>query len=192
MTRTAITRVVPGLVPGIQRSTNAGASDAPDPGYKARDDRAGQTGVKGFSLLGIALCSAALLAGAMLHPHAASADGALAVGLPSDVAKQGLAMGYALNYANSEAAQEVALKRCREFRDAPQATRDQCKIVEKFSKRCVAIALDQDSGTTGLGWSVARSQEAAEGGAMEKCAETAGRKRQEFCRVTLTSCDGRR
>ncbi len=133
-----------------------------------------------------------LLACAALRPGTGRADGALAVGLPSDVAKQGLAMGYALNYATSEAAQEAALKRCREFRDAPQGTRDLCKIVEKFSKRCVAVALDQDSGTTGLGWSVAKGQEAAEGGAMEKCAETAGRKRQEFCRVTLTTCDGRR
>jgi hypothetical protein len=56
----------------------------------------------------------------------------------------------------------------------------------------VAVALDQDFGTTGLGWSVAKSQEAAEGAAMEKCAETAGQKRQAFCRVTLTTCDGKR
>ena len=151
----------------------------------------GQTGKKGHFLTRIGAFSA-LVVGALVGANDSRADGALAVGIPPDVAKQGLAMGYALNYATSEAAQEVALKRCREFRDAPQATRDQCKIVEKFSKRCVAVALDQDSGTTGLGWSVARSQEAAEGGAMEKCAETSGRKRQEFCRVTLTSCDGRR
>ena len=66
------------------------------------------------------IIAAALLAGAALLPDTGAADGALAVGLPSDVAKQGLAMGYALNYATSEAAQEAALKRCREFRDAPQ------------------------------------------------------------------------
>ena len=138
------------------------------------------------------IIAAALLAGAALLPDTGAADGALAVGLPSDVAKQGLAMGYALNYATSEAAQEAALKRCREFRDAPQATRDLCKIVEKFSRRCVAVALDPVFGTSGLGWSVAKSQEAAEEAAMEKCAEAAERKRREFCRVTLTTCDGRR
>jgi hypothetical protein len=101
-------------------------------------------------------------------------------------------MGYGLNYATSEEAQEKALKRCREFQDAPQATRDLCKIVEKFSKRCVAVALDPQFGTTGLGWSVSKNQEVAEDLAMEKCAETAGRKRREFCRVTYTACDGKK
>ncbi len=136
--------------------------------------------------------AAALICCAGLLPGRSSADGALAVGLPADVAKQGLAMGYALNYATSEKAQELALKRCREFQDAPQATRDLCKIVEKFSKRCLAVALDPQFGTTGIGWSVSKNQEVAEDLAMEKCGETAGRKRREFCRVTLTSCDGRK
>ena len=97
-----------------------------------------------------------------------NADAALAVGLPADVAKQGIAMGYALNYASKEEAQAEALKRCREFRDAPQATRDICKIVENFRDRCMAIALDPEIGTTGLGWSVAKKQEMAEEIAMEQ------------------------
>jgi hypothetical protein len=136
--------------------------------------------------------AAGLICCAALLPDTGSADGALAVGLPGDVAKQGLAMGYALNFATSEEAQEKALKRCREFRDAPEATRDLCKIVEKFSKRCLAVALDPQFGTTGIGWSVSKNQEVAEELAMEKCVDTAGRKRREFCRVTLTACDGKK
>lgn len=129
------------------------------------------------------------LAGAVLRPDMGHADAALAVGLPADVAKQGIAMGYALNHATKEAAQAEALKRCREFRDAPQSTRDICKIVENFRDRCVAIALDPDVGTTGLGWAVAKKQEIAEEIAMEKCVDTAGKKRRDFCRVTFTRCD---
>jgi hypothetical protein len=141
---------------------------------------------------GTAAAAALLLCCAALLPGRGSAEGALAVGLPPDVAKQGLALGYALNFDTTEKAQETALKRCREFPDAPPATRDLCKIVEKFSKRCLAIALDPQSGTTGVGWSTSRNQEVAEELAMEKCIDTAGRKRREFCRVTLTTCDGKK
>lgn len=130
-----------------------------------------------------------VLAATVLRPDTGNADAALAVGLPADVAKQGIAMGYALNYANKEEAQAEALKRCRAFRDAPQATRDICKIVENFRDRCMAIALDPDTGTTGLGWSVSKKQEQAEEVAMERCADTAGKKRRDFCRITFTRCD---
>jgi len=130
-----------------------------------------------------------VVAGTALRPDAGNADAALAVGLPADVAKQGVAMGYALNYDSKEAAQAEALKRCRAFRDAPQATRDICKIVENFRDRCMAIALDPDAGTTGLGWSVSKKQELAEELAMERCADTAGKKRRDFCRITFTRCD---
>ena len=126
---------------------------------------------------------------AALSPDGGRADSALAVGQPGDVAKQGLAMGYAVNYPNKEAAQAEALKRCREFRDAPQSTRDMCKIVESFRDRCLAIALDPDSGTKGLGWSVAKTQVAAEERAMEACIEAAEKKRRDFCRITYTRCD---
>jgi hypothetical protein len=126
---------------------------------------------------------------ATLRPSPADADAALAVGLPGDVAKQGVAIGYALNYDTREAAQAEALKRCRNFQDAPQATRDLCKVVENFRDRCIAIALDPEVGTTGLGWSVSKKQELAEEVAMDRCTETAGKKRREFCRITYTKCD---
>ena len=148
----------------------------------------GRASPKSRSLAGVIL-ALAVLTFTVLQPDRGNADAALAVGLPPDVAKQGIAMGYALNYASREAAQAEALKRCREFRDAPQATRDLCKIVENFRDRCVAIALDPEAGTTGLGWAVAKTQPLAEEIAVEKCADSAGKKRRDFCRITFTRCD---
>jgi hypothetical protein len=139
----------------------------------------------------LALAATVLCAGALHSVGGARADAALAVGLPSDVAKQGLAMGWAFNYASKETAQAEALKRCRGFRDAPQSTRDLCKIVESFRDSCMAVALDPDYGTTGLGWGVHNNQEWAEDAAMEKCMETSDQKRRSFCRVTVTRCDRR-
>jgi len=131
------------------------------------------------------------LAGAALHADRAGADGALAVGLPADVAKQGLAVGWAINHATSKAAQAEALRRCRELKEPPQATRDLCRIVETFDDRCVAVAVDPDAGTAGVGWAVADSQRAAEQAAMEDCMEISGQKRRNDCRITLARCDGR-
>jgi hypothetical protein len=138
-----------------------------------------------------ALAAAVLLAAVLVHPDAGRADAALAVGRPPDVAKQGLAVGYALNFPSKESAQAEALKRCREFRDAPDSTRSLCRIVENFRNRCIAIALDPDAGTTGVGWAVDRDQVVAEEIAMERCIDTAGKRRRAFCRVTYTRCDGR-
>jgi hypothetical protein len=141
--------------------------------------------------LALAGALALAAAGAPQGTSRAHADAALAVGLPADVSRNGLAMGWTFNYANKEAAQAEALKRCRGFRDAPQATRDLCKIVESFRDSCMAIALDPDYGTTGIGWNVQKNQEWAEDAAMDKCMETSQQKRRSFCRVTVTRCDGR-
>jgi hypothetical protein len=78
----------------------------------------------------LALTGALLLAGNLQGKDPAQADAALAVGQPADVAKQGLAVGWAVNHASKEAAEKEALARCREFREAPQATREACRVVE--------------------------------------------------------------
>jgi hypothetical protein len=132
-----------------------------------------------------------LVAGAFSRTDEASAEAALAVGLPPDVAKQGIAMGWALNYSTKEAAQAEALKRCRGYRDAPDATRDLCKIVETFTRTCLSVAWDPENGTTGLGWAVHKSQKEAEDLAMDACMESSDKKRREFCRVSVTRCDGK-
>jgi len=137
------------------------------------------------------LAGALLLTGAAPQADRVRAEAALAVGLPADVAKQGLAIGWAINHPTQKAAQAEALRRCRELKEPPQATRDLCRIVESFDDRCVAVAVDSDAGTTGVGWAVADSQGAAEGAAMDDCMESAGQKRRNSCRITLARCDGR-
>lgn len=137
------------------------------------------------------LLAAVLFAGAASHADFARAEAALAVGLPADVGRQGLAVGWAVNHTTREAARAEALRRCREAREPPQATRDLCRVVESFGDRCVAVALDPDAGTTGVGWAVARTQDAAEAAAMEDCRQSAHEKRRAACRIALARCDGR-
>jgi hypothetical protein len=138
----------------------------------------------------------ALLAGTMLLAYAvgsaggADAEAALAVGLPADVTKQGVAVGWAINHATGKAAQAEALRRCREAREPPQATRELCRIVESFKDACVAVALDPDAGTGGIGWAVEKAEGTAEAAAMEDCRHSAGEQRRAACRIALARCDG--
>jgi hypothetical protein len=135
--------------------------------------------------------AAALLLVAALRASPARADAALAVGEPADVAKHGLAVGWAVDYPNKAAAEAEALARCRTFGDAPQATRDRCRIVESVRDTCLAVALDPERGTTGIGWGVHKNREWAEDAAMDGCAEASAPNRREACRVAVIRCDGR-
>jgi hypothetical protein len=139
----------------------------------------------------LALVGALLLAGALQGADWARADAALAVSQIGDVAKKGVAIGWAVDYASKEAARAEALARCRAFPDAQQATRDACRIIETFSDRCLAVALDPAAGTTGVGWGVHKNRDWAEEEAMERCAESSASKRRASCRVALVRCDGR-
>jgi hypothetical protein len=139
----------------------------------------------------LALIGALMLAGALGGADRVRAEAALAVGRPADVARQGLAIGWAVDYASIEAAEKEALARCRSFRDAPQATRDQCRVVEVFGNMCLAVALDPEPGTTGVGWGVHKNRDWAEDAALERCAEASAPKRRESCRIALVRCDGR-
>ena len=139
----------------------------------------------------LALTGALLIAGAVQGADGARADAALAVSQIGDVAKQGVAIGWAVDYGSKEAAQTEALARCRAFPDAPQATREACRIVETFGDRCLAVALDPAAGTAGVGWGVHKNRDWAEEEAMERCAEASTPKRREACRVALIRCDGR-
>src|SRR5262245_38767856 len=139
----------------------------------------------------LALTGGLLLAGALQGMDRAGADAALAVSQIGDVAKQGVAIGWAMDYGSKQAAQTEALVRCRAFPEAPQATRETCRIVETFSDRCLAVALDPAAGTTGVGWAVQQSRDRAEEEAMERCTEASAPKRRDSCRLALIRCDGR-
>ncbi len=129
-----------------------------------------------------------LLALTMAAP--ARSEGALALGLPKDVVKQGVAAGYAVNHPNPVSAQEQALKECRTFVMEPQATTKLCKIVSTFRDQCLSIAMDPQAGTPGFGWAIANTKDLAEKDALSRCAATAGRDRDKFCKIDVTKCDG--
>jgi hypothetical protein len=131
------------------------------------------------------------LLAAVAWPRVAAAEGALAIGLPKDVAKEGIAIGWVINSDSPDTARERALRGCLDFRDAPATTRALCRVIKIFRGECVAIALDPEAGTPGVGWSVAMSMQAAETDALAACASTAGAERRQHCKVTVLRCDGK-
>ena len=52
------------------------------------------------------------LLASLAWPHAGAAEGALAIGLPGDVAKDGVAIGWVINSDSERTAQERALRVC--------------------------------------------------------------------------------
>jgi len=96
---------------------------------------------------------------ALLHAPAQSA-GALAVGSTSNVTKDGIAFGTAVNYLSSAAARDAALQKCLQYQRAPRAAA-RCRIVGTFRRECYAIAMDPQPGTPGAGWAIAIDKETA-------------------------------
>ena len=133
------------------------------------------------------LLAAAILVAA-LHPALARADGALAIGLPADVAGDGVAFGWAVRLPRSEA-ERVALEQCRGVPGVSEETRALCRVVRSFADSCVAVALDPEDGTPGFGWAVAPSKSDAETQAMGDCRRSAGETRQSFCAISVSDCD---
>jgi uncharacterized protein DUF4189 len=132
-----------------------------------------------------------LLVLALVYPAAAGAHGAVAIGLPPDVAKAGIALGISWDYPTSAEAEAGALRRCRDFKDAPESTRALCKIYRTYSRQCVAVALDPKDGTPGWGWATAETLPDAENRAMAMCKDTAGADRVGYCELTVKRCDTR-
>ena len=75
-------------------------------------------------LRSLAICLAVLAA--VAWPRDGAAEGALAVGLPGDVAKEGVAFGWVINSDSEGTAHERALRGCLDFKDAPATTRVLC------------------------------------------------------------------
>ena len=137
-----------------------------------------------------ALIAAALLAGTIMHPAPAAADGALAVGLPADVAQEGFAYGFALDEPGEKAGAS-ALRDCK----TPTAGIDPraqavCRVAQTFKNQCFAVAMDPKDGTPGVGWAIADDKDSAFRAALAKCVETAGDDRRDACEVNHSGCDG--
>jgi len=138
-----------------------------------------------------AVLVAALLGFAMLQPHRAAAEGALAVGVPKDVAKDGFAYAYSTGKADMATARTDALETCRkpDSSKSPQG-RKLCKVVGTFTNECVAVAIDPKAGTPGVGWAIGGTLQLAEAQAMTRCKATAGAGRRESCKIDNSRCDG--
>lgn len=107
------------------------------------------------------------------------AAGAVAVGQPEDIAKDGVAIFIFANANSLEYAKQEALAGCKALR----TTRALCKIVATFRNQCAAQALDPQKGTPGFGWAVAASSREAIQQALSKCRDTAGPTRKDACTV---------
>src|ERR1700743_146381 len=128
---------------------------------------------------------------ALLQPQPAAADGALAVGVPADVAKNGFAYAYSTGKADVIAARREALETCK----APgsgksQQGRDLCSVVGSFTGECVAVAMDPGAGTPGVGWAIGGTLKIAESMAIQRCKSTAGPGRADYCKIDNSKCDG--
>ena len=112
----------------------------------------------------------------------------LAVGTTSNVVKDGVAFGTAINYQTEAEARTAALENCKKFKGAPLAAA-RCQLVGAFKSECYGIAMDPKAGTPGAGWAIAATKTMAEQRAIDNCKETAGSDRREFCEVAEAKCD---
>ena len=124
-------------------------------------------------------------------PSGAAADGALAVGVPADVAKSGFDYGFTNNRSSADDAKTTALELCRK----PGPTKSKvamplCAVVGSYRDQCVAVAMDPQAGTPGVGWAIAADKRSAEAQALAKCEATAGPGRRAACKVDSSGCDG--
>jgi hypothetical protein len=127
-----------------------------------------------------------LAACAALFPAIASAHGALAVGLPTSVESEGFAYGVAWDYDEQSAASDRALADCRE---EDVLAKNHCRVLKVFTRECVAVVMDPDPGTPGVGWAFGATKDAAIADATRMCHETAGVLRRDYCIVSHAQCD---
>ena len=120
------------------------------------------------------------------------AAGAVAVGQPADIAKDGVASYIMVNAANSDSAKEKAMEGCKSLPSASGTSKSLSKIAATFENQCVAEALHPASGTPGFGWAMAGDSNTAKEQALSNCRDTAGPTRQNACVVNSESlwCDG--
>lgn len=117
------------------------------------------------------------------------AAGALAIGEPGDVAKEGLALSIARDYATEAEAAAAALDACQKSEGMPASTTALCKVVRTFKYECVVTAYDTEPSTPGWGYGVGVTRFTAEDEAMQNCRMRAGVERAKFCKPNKPVCD---
>ena len=139
------------------------------------------------------LCGPALLPSviiAVATAPAALAEGAVALGRPASIVRDGVAFGWSIGHATPDEAERRALDECHRNPDAPGHTRRLCIVIQNFRNQCVAGALDPDAGTPGFGWAVADTAAVAAERALAMCRNSSPVNRKDFCRIASTGCDG--
>ena len=124
------------------------------------------------------------------RPGLAGAEGAMAVGIARGGIAKGYATGFAINQPSVKAARSNAVEQCRRMKNSNADARSGCEVVVTFHNKCVASAVDPQTGTPGAGWGIGGSQQSADSQALARCRAKAGTERAEFCEVTDRDCDG--
>jgi hypothetical protein len=137
-----------------------------------------------------ALAIAAAVTLAATWPGLAGAEGAMAVGIARGGIAKGYATGFAVNQPTVKAARSNAVEQCRRTKSSNADAKSGCEVVVTFRNKCVASAVDPQSGTPGAGWGIGGSQQSADSQALARCRVKAGTERAEFCEVTDRDCDG--
>jgi uncharacterized protein DUF4189 len=131
-----------------------------------------------------------VMGAAVFWPGLAGAEGAMAVGIARGGVAKGYATGFAVNQPTVKAARTKAVEQCRRTKSSNADARAGCEVVVTFHNKCVASAVDPQSGTPGAGWGIGESQKAADSQALARCRAKAGSDRAEFCEITDRDCDG--
>jgi hypothetical protein len=119
---------------------------------------------------------------------AARAEGALAIGQTTSIAKDGVSFGSARRDTLDEA-KAAAIENCKKH--GSDKSKARCKVVATFRNKCVAASLDPKAGTPGFGWALAASLDEAVDQALIQCNATAGPGREDKCeRDDNPICDG--
>lgn len=135
----------------------------------------------------IVFSSLLLMSLGILRPSSAAAEGALALGITGDIAKDGYSIGINVNSKTAQDARDSALNWCKTH--GAKQTEDKCQIVTTFRNQCAAEAQDPKPGTPGAGWALAPDKDTAEKMAMTTCLATAGKTRLDQCKVVSSICD---
>ena len=137
------------------------------------------------------ILGAMALAAILAQVDHCAAAGAVAVGVPSDVAKQGVSVGTVANYKTMDEAKSQAVENCKLTGSA--ISKALCKVVVTFQNKCVATTMDPRAGTPGYGWAIADTSQAAGKKAMANCRDSDGPALKQGCQLAGTHpilCDG--
>jgi len=118
------------------------------------------------------------------------AAGAIAIGVPADVPKDGISIWSAVKEETTDLATTKALAGCKTV--GSDASKALCQIVGTYSNQCAAAAFDLQSAAPGWGWAIADNSVTATKQAMTNCHAMTGSTGRDACEVIANGdwCDG--